>query len=210
LTADTIQHRLSFALRVADHFSNISVDETLDVKLDTRERPVTSQAGLVRHDDGTYRWADLRDGLREVTIASPSRRWTTWTPGPLAVSVPLADPQTAVRYEMWPTPLASAPPGVSAIRGKLLGSAVSGARIEINGTAMAPTGRYTLADAAGEFLYLLPGGPWPVTVNGALDLQITVVTRTVSGGDIAGIGSFVGAQFELPPSREMRIRFHVI
>jgi hypothetical protein len=147
--------------------------------------------------------------LRELTITSPSKRWINWDPAPLEVSVPLVDPREAVRYEMWPTPLASVTPGLSAIRGKLLGASVGRARVEVSGAGQPPTGRYTFSDEAGEFLYLLAGGHWPITSEGTLALQITIVGRSVTGGDIVGDGSFAGDQFELPPLRDMRVRFHV-
>jgi hypothetical protein len=209
VTADVIRHRLAFALRVEDHFSASPIDETLDIAIDSEEAGVRSRAGSLRHDDGTYRWSDLGDGIRELTITSPSKRWINWEPVPLEVSVPLADPREAVRYEMWPTPLASVTPGLSAIRGKLLGTGVGRVRIEVAGAGQPPTGRYTFSDEAGEFLYLLTGGHWPITTVGTLALQITVVGRTVTGSDIAGDGSFVGDHFELPPLRDMRVRFHV-
>lgn len=209
MTADVIGHRLAFALRVEDHFSATPVDETLDIAIDSKTPPVSSRAGSVRHDDGTYRWCDLGDGQRALTITSPSGRWISWNPAPLTISVPLVDPRAAVKYEMWPTPLASVRPGVSAIRGKLLGAAVARLRVMIRGAGQPPTGRYTFSDEAGEFLYLLPGGHWPITTTGMLDLQISVLGRTVTGGVIAGDGSFATDQFELSPSRDMRVRFHV-
>ncbi|MEO8553799.1 MAG: hypothetical protein ABI678_27690, partial [Kofleriaceae bacterium] len=75
MTADVIRHRLAFALRVEDHFSASPIDETLDIAIDSDESGVRSRAGSLRHDDGTYRWSDLGDGIRELTITSPSKRW---------------------------------------------------------------------------------------------------------------------------------------
>lgn len=209
MVADSFVHRLGFAVRIEDHFSSIPVGEALDVALDTREAPVLSRDGRPRFDDGTYRWADLADGMRHLSVHSPSGRWVRWDPTPVSVVVPIADPMTALHVEMWPTPLASAPPGVSAIRGKLIGSGVAGARVQIEGTGATPTGRFTFADESGELLYLLPGGPWPLGATGNLALTITIPGRTITSSDVISSDSWPGDQFEIPPQREMRVRFHV-
>src|SRR6185436_10823748 len=131
----------------------------------------------------------------------PTGRWVRWDPAPLDVVVPIPDPATALSVEVWPTPLAPVPPGVTAIRGKLLGSGVAGLRVEIDGTGAAPSGRWTFADAQGELLYLLPGGPWPMTPAQLLDLTVTIPGRTVAAVElIPGPTTFAGAQFQIPPT----------
>jgi hypothetical protein len=210
MAADLFSHRLAFALRVDEHFSGLPLEEIVDVRLDTGEPAVGSRAGGPRHGDGTYRWANLPDGLHRVSLRSPSGRWVRWDTAPLDVVVPIPEPMTALRAEMWPTPLATAPPGMSALRAKLLGTGVAGLRVEISGTGAPPTGRWTLADAQGELLYLLPGGPWPMTTARLLDLTVAIPGRTVAGVDvIPGPVSFAGAQFRIPPQREIRARIHV-
>lgn len=210
MAADHTVHRLGFALRVDEHFSRAPLGEVVDVRLDTGEPPVRAPAGGPRHGDGTYRWANLADGLRRVSLRAASGRWVRWDPAPLDVVVPIPAPAAALVVEVWPTPLASAPPGVSAIRGKLVGAGVAGLRVEIGGTSAAPTGRWTLADAQGELLYLLPGGPWPMTAARLLDLTVTIPGRTVAAVEVLpGPTSFPGARFEIPPQREIRARFHL-
>lgn len=204
-----VRHRLAFAVRVDEHFTKEPLAEALDVRLSSGERAVGSPSGGVRHGDGTYRWVNLADGLRHVTLRAASGRWVRWEPAPVQVVVPIADPRTALRVEVWPTPLAAAPPGVSAIRGKLVGAAVGALRIEINGTGAAPTGRWTRSDADGEFLYLLPGGPWPITAARTLALTVAIFGRAVARVDVGG-ASFAGPQFEISPQREVRARFHVV
>ena len=97
------------------------------------------------------------------------------------------------------------------IRGVLAGASVGGARVEIDGNGTTtPTGRFTLADAAGELLFPLPGGPWPLTLDGRLDLAITVVGRVVTGVDVVSDQlSFPGSQFHIAADRVSRVRFHV-
>ncbi|WP_437322179.1 hypothetical protein [Sorangium sp. So ce394] len=211
MVADLFVHRLAFALRVDEHFSREPLGEPVEVRLDTGEPAVDSLSGSARHSDGTYRWANLSDGLRRVTLRSASGRWVRWDPAPLDVVVPVPDQKTALVVEMWPTPLAAAPPGVSTIRGKLVGAGVAGLRVEIDGTGAPPTGRWTFADAQGELMYLLPGGPWPMTAARLLDLTISIPGRTVAGVEVLpGPTSFTGAQFAIPPQREIRARFHVL
>jgi hypothetical protein len=211
MTADIITHELAFAVRFEDHFSREPVAETLAVALDTGERPVAARAGGFRHDDGTYRWADLASGLRVVSFASSSGRWVRLDVDPIEVSVPIADPQTAVRVELWPTAIAAPSPGVPAIRGKLVGANVVGLRVEIDGTATTtPTGRWTRADGFGELLFPLPGGPWPTAADGTLDLTVVVPGRTVTSVDLLpGPTTFVGDRLFIPPDRDSRVRIHV-
>jgi hypothetical protein len=209
LTLDHTLRRLAFAVRVDDHFSREPIREPLDVKLNTQEPPVTSREGSRRHVDGTYRWADLTDGLRHVSFASPTGQWVRWDPTPLDVVVPIADPTTAMRIEMWPTPLASAPVGVTALRAKLVGAAVANLRVEIDGFGVASSGRWTCADAFGELLYPLPGGPWPRTSKGELDLVVTIPGRTVTSTQRAGSSPVPGARFAVAPQAEARIRINV-
>lgn len=210
MVADRLLHRLAFAVRVDDHFSRRPLEEQLALELHTGEGPVSSRGGTPRHDDGTYRWANLSDGLHRLTVRSPSGRFVRWDPGPIDVVVPVADPRHALAVEMWPTPLAAVPPGVSAVRAKLVGAGVAGLRVEIAGTGTPPTGRWTKADAQGELLYLLPGGPWPLTSAGALDLTVSVPGRTVTGVQvIPGPSVFAGAQFTIAPSRETRVRIQL-
>jgi hypothetical protein len=208
---ETIEHRLAFALRVEDHFSGLAVGEELDVALDTGERAVTAAAGTLRHPDGTYRWSDLIDGTRRISIRSRSGQWMRAEPDPIEIDLPLAQPRHAVRIELWPTPLAAAPLGVPAIRGVLIGAAVAGLRVEIDGTATTtPTGRFTRADAAGELLFPLPGGPWPLTAAGDLDLTAVVPGRVVTSIEVVSEDTvFFTPQFAIPAARVSRVRFHV-
>lgn len=210
MTADVTVHRLGFALRVEDHFSIMPVPEELEVSIDTGHGVVATALGRTRHDDGTYRWIDLGDGLHRLTIRSGSGRWRRWTVDPIEVFVPLLDPQVPVRVEMWPTPMMDVP-GVPAIRGKLVGTGVAGLRVEIDGTGTtAPTGRWTRADDFGELLFPFPGGPWPMTADGALDLTAVVPGRTVTSVDVLpDLASFGGAQFHIASDRISRVRFHV-
>jgi hypothetical protein len=212
IARDRTQHELAFALRVDDHFSRLPVGEELDVRVHTGEASVATRAGTLRHDDGTYRWANLGDGLRHVTVAARSGRWVRWDPAPVDLVVPIADRSKAIAVEMWPTPLAAPPAGIGAIRGKLLGAAVGKLRVEINPSPPATAiGRFTLSDEQGEFLYLLPGGPWALTARGAMDLTITIPGRAVASVDVhARPTPFIGPRFEIPTRLESRVRFHVI
>ncbi len=209
MSTDALVSRLAFAIRVDDHFSQQPIGEPVDILLSTRERPVMSREGSRRHADGTYRWANLADGLRHLTFRSPSGRWRRWDPAPLDVVVPVPDPGTALRIEMWPTTWATVPEGVAAIRAKLVGSAVAGLRVEIDGFGVPSSDRWTRADALGELIYLLPGARWPRTTTGALDLTATVPGRTVVSTQRAGDSAVLGARFSIRPQGQTRIRIHV-
>ena len=210
MTHDVFVRELSFALQPTDHFSGLPVPEELAVSLDTPDPAVVAPVGGIRHADGSYRWINLATGAHTATVMSPSGRWVSWVPGPVSITLPLADPKQPVALELWPTPRASAPAGVSAVRGKLLGAgSMAGLRVSIDGTGAASLGKWTLTDDDGEFLYLLPGGPWPLTSAGLLDLTASVLTKSISGIAVTGGGTFVGSRFEVPPQREMRVRFQL-
>jgi hypothetical protein len=143
-------------------------------------------------------------------VTSPSGRWVRWDAAPIAVAVPLADRGHAVAVEMWPLPVATPEPGIAAVRARLVGSGVAGLRVEIDGHATAtPSGRWTRADAQGELLFPLPGGPWPLTDDGRLDLEVRVPGRLVTAVEIVPAAPLPGARFSLPADRVSRVRIHV-
>jgi hypothetical protein len=206
-----VRHRLGFAVRVDDHFAGTPVREPLAVALDTGEQPVRSadRAG-VRHADGTYRFINLTPGPRQLVITSPTMTAFTWTAS-TPIAVPVADPRLPVVVEMWPTPLASAPPGVIAIRGALV-TAPAGQEVRIEPVDTPPLGRRTRCDADGEFLFIVAG--WTtVTVDGRIRLTVAVPGRVVTAVDLiegSTTTNVPGAQFEVPPGRELRARIHLL
>jgi hypothetical protein len=210
MSVDTFTRTLSFALQPIDHFSRAPVPEELQISLDSREPAVRSPAGGFRHSDGSYRWINVGNGAHTAVVQSKLGHWTSWSPGPLSISLPLTDPATAIGVELWPTPRASVPAGVSAVRGKLEGAgSVAGLRVAIDGTGVASLGRWTKTDADGEFLYLLPGGPWPLSAHGQLDLTAVVTGRTITSTIMLGGATTSGARFLIPPQREVRVRFQL-
>jgi hypothetical protein len=106
MSADVFVRELAFALQPTDHFSGLPVPEELNVTLETPDPAVVSSIGSVRHADGSYRWINLPTGPHSANVRSPSGRWVSWTPGPIAITLPLADPQHPVPVELWPTPRA--------------------------------------------------------------------------------------------------------
>ncbi|HLU65670.1 MAG TPA: hypothetical protein VKZ63_05315 [Kofleriaceae bacterium] len=207
MTPDAVVHLLAFAVRAEDHFTAEPVDETLDVTLDTGEPPVTSREGGTRHGDGTYRWANLPGGARRLTVRSTSGRWVRWDPSPIDLVIPVAEPTEPVRVEMWPTPRAA--PVAPALRGKLVGAAVAGLRVEIRGTGDPATGQFTRADEQGELLYPLAGRVWPMDGAGRLDLTVVVPGRTVSAVAVWPDPPAAGDQLLVPADRTSRVLIHV-
>ncbi len=201
--------RLSFVVRVRDHFSLEPVDEALSMELDSRHSPVPAANGSLRHADGTYRFADLPPGSYLLAPHSPSGRWVRWDASPIEVSVPTADPRSPLVVDMWPSALATARPGVCAVRGKLVGPTISGLRVEIDGEGALPSGRWTLADEHGEFLFTLPGGPWPLTARGTLALRANVPGRAIDHVEVHPDVVFASPSFEIRAFGESRARFYL-
>lgn len=220
---EVVHHSLSLAVRVEDHFTSLPVGEEVRVELETGERgvPVRSGNGW-RHDDGTYRWVNLASGTRHIDVSSPSGRWVAWEPAP-PVMLPLTDPGAAVVIQVWPTPLAPVPLGVTAIRGTLIGAGIgAGQRVEIEATRTPPRGRFARTDSLGDFLFPLPG--WleleldnededdDEDTKGLVKLSVHVPGRTVTQVDIV-VGDHVttsaGSTFFVPPGRQTRARIHL-
>jgi hypothetical protein len=218
---DSIRHVLGAAVRIDDHFLVAPIPDELDVRLDAFERPTTVRSGgSRRHADGTYRFIDLADGTHALRVTSPDDRWMVLDPPP-AVVVPIGLPARALRVEAWPTPLQDAPPGTTAVRGKLVGApgATIARRIEIDVAGQpfqveidgAPRLRFTRTSSFGEFLFLLPGS-LALDGNGRVEITVRVIGHAVTGGAlIDGDQSipFSGATFRAPPGHEAHVRLLV-
>jgi hypothetical protein len=204
-------HSLGFALELRDHFTGLLVEEELRVSAALgRLRPTLGSDGSRRASDGTYRFVDLPAGTYAVEYAAPSGRYASWDP-PLAVGVPLADARVTVKRDLWPTASAPVPLGMTALRGKLLGSRTRGVKVHIQRTGAA-LDRYTMSDPDGELLFVLPT-PLPL-VAGRIELTATLDggALTVSGIDVIRAGAtlhFGGPDFTLLPGVESRVKFHV-
>jgi len=210
------QHRLSFSIRFNNHFTGEPVVDALPVRLDhSFTRPVLSPQGSYRQADGTYRFIDLAAGTHRVRWLPPLeesfRSWVSWEGDPL-VQVPVADPGALISRELWPHAAAPVAPGVSAVRGRLVGADNSDLRIRISHPAI-PSTRFTRSDDAGDFLFLLPE---PLETNAvgrlALDIEIDDGARTINGGNFFPADSgaaFVGAVFSIVPGRCSRVLFRI-
>lgn len=215
---DTWEHLLSFALRFDDHFFGGVISEELQLNAvsaaNTMILPVTAQAGGFRQPDGTYRFRDLNPGNYPIQFASLSGQWTSWDP-PLTVASPLADPQQPIVRELWPTSVATVLPGMTAIRGKLQGTDVSGLKVEVTAKGAAFTGKYNLSDNTGEFLI-----PFPIRVKPDKDGRIRLTAQVASGArTITSITVVDGLPAPAPPAvapdfviasgRATRVKFSV-
>lgn len=215
---DTWQHQLSFALRFDDHFLGGVVAEELQLNAvsaaNTMILPVTAQAGGFRQPDGTYRFRDLGPGNYPIQFASLSGQWASWDP-PLTVAAPLADPGLPIIRELWPTAQATVSPGLTAIRGKLLGADVGGLRVEVTPKGAAFTGKYNVSDNTGEFLI-----PFPVRVKPDKDGRIRLTARVASGArtitSITVVDAMpppappaVAPDFVIASARATRVKFSV-
>jgi hypothetical protein len=204
-------HVLAVAVRLEDHFLAQPIPDELDVRLGTEILPCRTRSGSGhRHPDGTYRFVGVPDGPQQIVIASDDR-WMVLEPPP-AIVLPLADPAEAMVVQLWPTPVQTTPPGMTAVRGKLVGAPAQtiGRRVEIDvGTATAI--HHTTSSSHGELLFLLPGR-LELDTAGLVPITVRVDGATVTGGElIAGqnhIG-FSGASLAIAPGRESRVRFHV-
>jgi hypothetical protein len=152
-----------------------------------------------------------------VTFDVPSGRYRALTP-PLTVTVPLADTdiQRCVVQQLWPTPRSTTPLGMTATRGRLLGTNVGNLQIEIAATPAVPPptfSTFTRTDADGEFLFLLPE-PVPVDAStglAPLTIQVDGGGRTVAETKVLG-GTptvFPSALFQIPVARPARVLFTV-
>ena len=211
---DTIvTHALGFALQFQDHFTGQPIEDTLRVSMASgRILPALTSDGRRRASDGTYRFVGLPVGSYAVEFSSPSGRYTSWDP-PLAVSVPLANPQLPVKRDLWPTPMAPVPLGMTAIRGKILGSTFRGVTVRIAKTGTAPV-KFTRSDAWGELLFMLPDPIAPPQDESEIRLTVELDggALPVTGTDVITGGvrtHFPGPQFKLTPGRESRVKFQV-
>lgn len=213
------RHRLAVALRFDDHFLRAPVVTRLEVSLDgSSASPVPAAGGSPRHADGTYRFLDLPAGRSyPLVVGIPDGTLVSLVPLPTIV-IPAVPPTTATAIDLWPTPQAAVTPGMTAIRGKLVGSGVADHKVEITAAGKPFTGRFTVADAAGEFLYLLPQAlARDVTDPDLVRLAIRVTppagpVRVVTGGqnlDMNPPATFAGDQWKVVPSRASRVKFNV-
>lgn len=210
---EAVRHTLSVAVRLDDHFLGDPIPDELDVRVDTYFLPTLVRGGNgYRHDDGTYRFLDLADGVHQVQVKAASGQWMLLDAIP-AIVTPLAQPMLAMPVQVWPTPQQSTPLGMTSVRGKLLGSpaATIARRIDLD-VAGIDSGYHTQASTLGEFLFLLPGRLDLDPVDGMVDLDLRVTGTTVTSGEIVAgeqTSPFSGAAFRIPPGRESRVRFFV-
>ena len=212
------RHALTFALRYDDHFLRVPVEETLDVTaLSPAQQeifPVSSQAGSYRHADGTYRFIDLRDGNYGIAARSRTGLWVSWDP-PLSLAAPLAQPSSPIARELWPTPAAGVAPGMTAVRGKLLGTSIQRLKVEIAASAGGVFDRFNCADSAGEFLFPVALRVKPEN-DGRIKLKVRVAggSRVVNSIDVSNpsgstVDHFVGVDFLVAPGRVSRVKLNV-
>lgn len=215
-------HTLSFAIRFNNHFTGRPVADELPVRLDTTFiRPVLAPRSGHRQDDGTYRFIDVASGTHRVRWLPPFsdsyRGWVSWEADPM-VQVPLSNPAELIVRDLWPAANADVPPGVTAVRGRLVGDNVSDLRVRITNPTF-PTPSFTYSNTAGDFLFLLPE-PVATDSNGRIELDIEVAngTRVVDGGEFmpAASGAVFPAaagdppdRFTVAPGRSSRVLFRI-
>jgi hypothetical protein len=211
---ESVHHTLGVAVRIDDHFIEAPIPDELDVRIDTYLFPTLVQSGAGhRHDDGTYRFLDLADGPHQLQIKSADDRWMMLDPLPVIVT-PLGPPPLAIKIEAWPTPVQATPLGMTAVRGKLVGTpaATIGRRIDLAiGSPAVDSGHHTQTSSSAEFLFLLPGR-LELDADSLVDLVIAVTGGTVTGGEVVAgelVTPFTGATFKIAPGRETRVRFFV-
>lgn len=218
MTAESILHRLSLAVRLVDHFSEAAPEVEFPVRLGgSLARPVLRPGGGgARQSDGTYRFRDLAIGTSRVLWRLPFTRghggWTRWEDDP-EVTLPRPDPATPMDIVVWPEASAPAPAGATGVRGKLIGANAQNLTVRIARQGQ-PFDRLTRSNETGEFLFLPPGGLTPSNI-GLVPLTIAVsdaggAPRVVTGGRFVPSSAgadFVGANFVIPPRSVPRVLF---
>jgi hypothetical protein len=204
---EILRHQLSVAVRVDDHFTGEPVPAELGIALSTQENGVRATDGSLRHSDGTYRFADVANGPRNITVTVPDNLGFTWTPV-TAIAIPLADPRVPVVIELWPSPKARAPSGTLAIRGRLQAAIVAaGQEVDMEVVSgFPPRNKRTRIDGDREFLFLVMG-PMEQTSDHKVQIDVTVPGRTITSIDItdgSGTNTFLGSTFDAPPGGEIR------
>lgn len=208
---ETVHHRLAIAVQVEHHFLGDSITDELDVRIDDEVLPAFAKGGTTRrHPDGTYRFVNVPDGPHTINIVSRDDRWLVLEPPPVVVT-PVGEPTRPLVVQAWPAPKQATPPGMTSVRGKLIGAPTLaiGRRVEI---AAGTTGsaHYTRTDSFAEFLFLLPG-TLPL-VNGLVPITVRAVGASVTGGEVVTGEQrvpFTGSALEIVPGRENHVRFHV-
>jgi len=210
------QHTLSFAIRFNNHFTGEPVRDELPVRLDhTFTRPASSPEGSYRQVDGTYRFINLALGMHRVRWLPPLEEsllgWVSWEDDPL-VQVPVVDPAVLITRDLWPEATAVVAPGMTAIRGRLVGANNDDLRVRISNPTF-PSTRFTRSDDVGDFLFLLPE-PLETNATGRLELDIEVAdgARTVNGSEFVPASSgaaSIGASFSVVPGRSFRVLFRI-
>lgn len=211
------QHKLSFALRFINHFSQQPITQEFPVRLKhSYIKPVTNASqSACCHVDGSYRFINLSEGSHEVLWCPPFttdfNHWTNWQT-PIDINLPLPTGNNAIVQELWPTPSASVEPGMTAIRGKLVGNQADSVHIRI-ARNLALSTSYSFSDQYGEFLFLFPM-PERLNNQGRLELTIelengsrnVIRTELIQGG---AAQIYPGANFQIMPGRESRVRFFI-
>lgn len=223
MTRDIWVHRLSFGLRLRDHFTGRPVEAEFPVRLDRSFlRPVARPGGRgIRQDDGSYRFTDLPGGTHRVRwlppFATEDQGWMSLDDD-LVITLPLARPEEMIERDLWPTPSAEVAPAITGLRGQLRGNAIQGLDVRVTPVG-APSRPFTRTDPLGEFLFLFPD-PGPSDPAATPDpegrIEVTIVVadgaRAVSGGEFRPSGAgdrFDGDTFRLRTGIVSRIVFQV-
>jgi hypothetical protein len=215
--SELVEHSLSFALRVDDHFTNNPVASELAVTLDTPDVPIGNQTRTgTRFPDGTYRFIGVPAGSRIVTVTASDGTAFTWTPS-TPVILPLPDRRIPVVIELWPTPSASIAVGALVVRGKLV-TAAAGQIVQIEAQAyptspaFPPRNKRTRSDANGEFAFVVAGS-MGVRPDNKVALACTVPGHTITSIDVvdgATTTTTAGSNLLVTPGRETRAIFHLV
>jgi len=207
-------HRLSFVVRLNDHFSGQPVPDLLQVGLrGYPQLPVVGPGGSRRQADGTYRFIGLPDGPYRVSVLDAKGQWTTFDAS-LDLSLPVTDPTEARAQDLWPTSARSSRPGETSMRGRLLDAStdqpLQGRRIEI-GPLGGPWTRHSFTDADGEVFYPFHEFVAP-QADGTLQLEARVDEGAATVDEIQtdGNASTPGPIFAVQPGRETRLRLWVM
>ncbi len=206
--------QLSFALLLLNHFTGQPIEEELSVASDVRVQPVLTSDKRRRNADGTYRFIDLPAGNHAVTYVSSSGYYASFD-APLSVLTPIATPQTAIKRDLWPTPAAPIPTGMTAIRGSISGATFKNVKVEIAAQGQ-PFDRFTYTDLSGNFVFLIATRLNPIAANDprtALSVQLNGGALSIQNIDVVLNGAtavFSGtSNFELKQGATSRVMLAV-
>lgn len=192
-----IVHRLGFAAQFVDHFTGLPVRTPLRVQIQSlRWRPFRSE------NDATYRFlrtnGDIPAGNFTLEVECPTGEYENREPAVVTLPVvvghppPILSADYLVRAPLWPTRRLRPERGETIVAGRVVHAGPApqapapDVRVRLFTPALPPPGTpYAYTNAAGEFVYRLPGSR--LSISGGVLIDTANLNVTVrNAADTAG------------------------